>query len=80
MATNDPDTQEEPFGLWTADDVARWAKVSRSWVYGAASAGRIPCIKVGGLLRFDPQAIKTFFLSGTEPGRKVIPLKPTHSR
>ncbi|HZZ86682.1 MAG TPA: helix-turn-helix domain-containing protein [Anaeromyxobacteraceae bacterium] len=70
----------EPFGLWTAEDVARWAKTSRSWVYQHAAAGLIPCIKVGGLLRFEPQAVKKFFLSGGIAERKVIPINPKSPR
>ena len=44
--------------LWDAQDVARYLKVSRSWVYHRAEAGLLPCVRVGGLLRFDPAAIK----------------------
>jgi excisionase family DNA binding protein len=44
--------------LWDANDVARYLKVSRSWVYHRAEAGLLPCIRVGGLLRFDPVAIR----------------------
>ena len=52
----------EPYGLWTADDVVRWAQVSRSWVYQQAAAGVLPSLKVGGLLRFNPVEVKAFFL------------------
>jgi excisionase family DNA binding protein len=44
--------------LWDANDVARFLKASRSWVYQQAQAGRLPCVKIGGLLRFDPNAIR----------------------
>ena len=44
--------------LWDANDVAKYLKVSRSWVYHRAEAGLIPCVRVGGLLRFDPAAIR----------------------
>mgnify|MGYP001569927594 CR=1 FL=1 len=66
--------------LWTVADVARFAKTSRSWVYQHAAAGTIPCLKVGGLLRFDPKALKKFFLSGGIAERKVIPINPKSSR
>lgn len=65
--------------LWTADDVATFSKTSRSWVYQKAAAGLLPCLKVGGLLRFDPAAIKKFFLNGGTAERKVIPLNPKSS-
>jgi len=44
--------------LWDANDVAKYVKVSRSWVYHRAEAGLLPCIRVGGLLRFDSAAIR----------------------
>jgi predicted DNA-binding transcriptional regulator AlpA len=50
--------QEE--GLWDANDVGRFVKASRSWVYQQAQAGRLPCVKIGGLLRFEPAAIRAF--------------------
>ena len=46
--------------LWDANDVARYLKVSRSWVYHRAEAGLLPLRRVGGLLRFDPAAIRAF--------------------
>src|SRR5450755_847313 len=45
-------------GLWDANDVAGFLKLSRSWVYHRAEAGLLPSIRVGGLLRFDPIAIR----------------------
>jgi hypothetical protein len=62
--------------LWTVEDLMTWAQVSKSWVYQKAAAGLLPCIKLGGLLRFEPAAIKRFFLSGGVAQRKVIPLNP----
>jgi excisionase family DNA binding protein len=47
-------------GLWDANDVARYLKVSRSWVYHRAEAGQLPHLRVGGLLRFDPATVRTF--------------------
>jgi excisionase family DNA binding protein len=43
--------------LWTAEDVAAYLKTSRSWVYSASAAGRLPCRRVGALLRFVPAEI-----------------------
>ncbi|MEN9818571.1 MAG: hypothetical protein RLZ32_2451 [Gemmatimonadota bacterium] len=62
--------------LWTVQDVSRYAQTSRSWVYQRAAEGALPSVKLGGLLRFDPQAIKQFFRTGggTSPTRTVIPL------
>ncbi len=46
--------------LWDANDVANFLKVSRSWVYQKAEAGLLPHLKVGGLLRFDPEEIRAY--------------------
>ena len=45
--------------LWDANDVARYLKVSRSWVYQRAEAGLLPCVRVGGLLRFRPEIVRS---------------------
>jgi excisionase family DNA binding protein len=47
-------------GLWDANDVARYLKASRSWVYHRAEAGQLPHMRVGGLLRFDPAVVQAF--------------------
>jgi excisionase family DNA binding protein len=44
--------------LWDANDVARYLKVSRSWVYHRAEAGLLPYLRVGALLRFEPAAVR----------------------
>jgi excisionase family DNA binding protein len=44
--------------LWKVTNVAKFLQVSRSWVYHAADSGRLPSLKVGGLLRFQPDEIK----------------------
>jgi len=46
--------------LWTVKDVATYLGVSKSWVYQHAEAGDLPCLRVGALLRFDPDAIRTW--------------------
>ena len=48
--------------LWDARDVARYLKVSRSWVYQKAEARLLPNLKVGGLVRFVPERIRAFAL------------------
>jgi excisionase family DNA binding protein len=60
--------------LWTALDVARYLKVSRSWVYHRAEAGELPCLRIGNFLRFDPDAVRAFARS--EPLRgKILPFR-----
>ena len=47
-------------GLWDANDVASYLKASRSWVYQKAEAGLLPCLRLGGLLRFEPAQVKSW--------------------
>ena len=50
--------------LWTAKEVAFFLKCSVNWVYLHSASGTLPHVKVGGLLRFVPEAIKDFVLKG----------------
>jgi excisionase family DNA binding protein len=59
--------------LWDANDVARYLKVSRSWVYQRAESGALPCLRVGGLVRFDPEAVHAFAHGDVRPSRLVSP-------
>ena len=61
--------------LWTADDVAAFLKASRSWVYQQSEAGRLPCLKVVGLLRFDPAVVRAFAQGLREQGGNVVPIR-----
>jgi len=62
--------------LWDANDVARYIKASRSWVYHQAEAGKLPHLRVGALLRFDPEAVKAFVLGQAAGGGKVLSMRP----
>jgi excisionase family DNA binding protein len=64
--------------LWDANDVAKYLKVSRSWVYQRAEAGLLPCLRVGGLLRFDPATVRAF-ARGEVPPPKVLPFPASPS-
>jgi excisionase family DNA binding protein len=55
-----PAPRRDDHQLWNTNDVARYLRVSRSWVYHRAEAGLLPLRRVGGLLRFDPAAIRAF--------------------
>jgi hypothetical protein len=56
MGTKDMEQE----ALWDANDVARYFRASRSWVYQQAEAGLLPCVRAGGLLRFEPGAMRAF--------------------
>ena len=58
--------------LWDANDVARYLKVSHSWVYYRAEAGLLPCLRVGGLVRFEPATVRAFARGDVSPSR-VLP-------
>ncbi len=44
---------------WKVRDVAGFLQASESWVRHAAAAGQLPCTKIGGLLRFDADEIRS---------------------
>ena len=52
--------------LLTIDEVAALLKVSRSWIYehtrkrGTPRSGRLPHIKMGKYVRFEPKAVREF--------------------
>jgi len=50
-------------GLWDAKDVARYVKGSVSWVYKVAEAGLLPCLRIGSMLRFEPEVVRAFVRS-----------------
>ncbi len=41
--------------LWPADELAKVLAISRKHVYKLAKSGRIPCYRMGGAIRFDPE-------------------------
>ena len=64
--------------LWDANDTARYLKVSRSWVYQRAESGQLPCLHVGGLIRFDPATVRAFARGEIRP-TKVLPFSTSPS-
>ena len=71
-------TDESREELWDANGVARYLKVSRSWVYQKAEEGTLPCLRVGGLLRFEPATVRAFARGERTPA-KVVPLRGSPS-
>ena len=63
----------EEWELWTWREVATALKVSRSWVYAKAESGVLPSLRIAGVLRFDPMAVRRFATPEEEQGR-VLPL------
>lgn len=42
--------------LWEADQLSDILAISRKHIYKLAKSGRIPCLRMGGAIRFDPEA------------------------
>ena len=45
---------EAKTSAWTVEDLADLLNVSPKTLYKMANSGRIPVIRIGGMLRFDP--------------------------
>jgi len=60
--------------LWTPKDVASWLRVSLSWVYSRAANGELPCMRIGGLLRFEADRIRAY-ARGDAQSADVIALR-----
>jgi len=58
MSTGTKTTAVDPWKLWTAAEVAAALSVARSTVYAWAEIGLLPCVRIGGTLRFDPSAVR----------------------
>lgn len=79
MRTKELSPAEQDDALWDAQDVATYLKASRSWVYHKAEAGQLPCLRIGGLLRFDPATIRAY-ARGEQPAQaRVISLSSRRS-
>jgi excisionase family DNA binding protein len=48
----------DPESLGKVEDVARLLNVSRSWVH--AHKHELPCLRIGGLLRFDLAQVRAW--------------------
>jgi excisionase family DNA binding protein len=58
--------------LWTAKDVATYLQASTSWVYMHAEDGTLPSVRIGGLRRFHPAAIRAYARGECKPS-PVVP-------
>ncbi len=50
--------------LWTVRDVAEYLRVSTSLVYKKSEAGLLPCVRMGPLVRFEPDEVRRWALRG----------------
>jgi excisionase family DNA binding protein len=51
-----------------ADDIATAFGIDRKSVYRLAADGRLPAIRLGGALRFDPADVRAFIDAGRKGG------------
>jgi len=63
--------ENEEWELWTWREVAQALKVSRSWIYAKVERGDLPSLRIGGMLRFDPVAIRRFALAPASQAKLV---------
>jgi len=65
----------DPERLWCVPDAAAFLNVSRSWVRLHVRLGDLPHVRIGGLLRFWPEQIRSYARGEAVP-RTVVPLRP----
>lgn len=46
--------------LWTVPEVADFLRLHPKTIYDMAARGDLPCLRIGGRLRFDPSDIATW--------------------
>ena len=61
--------------MWRAKDLAAFLKVSLSWVYKRTEAGDIPCHRKHGVVRYDPEEIRSWLKERGDCRAKVYPLR-----
>jgi excisionase family DNA binding protein len=64
----------EVWRLWRVQDVAKALGMSRTWVYEKAESGELPSLHLGGALRFDPEAIRSYAFGQRRP-QAVLPFR-----
>ncbi|MDH4080656.1 MAG: helix-turn-helix domain-containing protein [Nitrospira sp.] len=66
--------------LLTVKDLSTWLNVKPSTLYLWAAQGKIPCRKIHGVLRFEPDAITSWLRSFDSISAKTIPPLIRHSK
>ncbi len=63
------DAGTSPARLMDVRELARVLNVPVSWLYERTRLGTIPCIRIGRYVRFDPEAVLSFFKTqGSQAG------------
>jgi excisionase family DNA binding protein len=75
--------------LWTAKDVAEFLAVTPGWVYAEVRANRIPHIRLGRYVRFNPESIEAWAAEreqgpvvtlGQAPRKSTAEMQGNHGR
>ncbi len=61
----------EPEGLWTVKEAAHFLRCSTSFVYKRAVRGELPCVRIGAMVRFNPDVIRAL-ARGEAPERPGV--------
>src|SRR5262245_20425143 len=62
--------------LLTIKDLSGWLSIKPSTLYLWAAQGKIPCQKLHGLIRFDPEKVKDWLESFERKLPGAVPLFP----
>ena len=65
--------------LLTVKDLSTWLNIKPSTLYLWAAQGKIPCRKIHGLIRFDPDAITAWLQSFELSTTSAVPSFPRHT-
>ena len=60
--------------LWRVADVAAYLGCSTKLVYRKAEEGLLPCLRVGALLRFEPEAVRRWVRGEHSSPARVLPI------
>ena len=59
--------------MLTIKDISTWLNIKPSTLYLWVSQGKIPCRRIHGLIRFEPEAIQTWLNTfGMAPGKPLL--------
>ena len=58
--------------LWTVREVASFLRCSSSKVYRSAEVGHLPKLVIGGQLRFEPEAVRSYARGTPAPRAHVV--------
>ena len=61
--------EDDPFELLTAEEVARWLRLTTAWVYTQTRSDRIPHVTFGRYVRYRRSAIAQWLRENESQGR-----------